>query len=146
MVNLSKKCPICGKKFVKDCNYSYKYWRSKKFCSYKCYWKSLKGKARPDLRKDRINRDGYWYILKPEHPNSGKQGYIAKSRLVVEKHLGRYLEKGEVVHHINHNRQDDRIENLKLYKSAGEHSFKEHTKRDKNGQFKRKSHCNSPLL
>lgn len=33
---------------------------------------------------------------------------------LMEKKLGRPLQKGEVVHHINHNGQDNRIENLML--------------------------------
>ena len=63
----------------------------------------------------RIKRDGYWYILDKNHPYSGKQGYIAEHRLIMEKHLGRYLTKQEAVHHINHNIADNRIKNLMLF-------------------------------
>ena len=40
----------------------------------------------------------------------------------MEKHLGRLLTKQEVVHHINHNMTDNRIENLELFASRGMHT------------------------
>ena len=73
-------------------------------------------------KKTKVLRGGYWYILNKSHPNSGKQGYIAIHQLVMEKYIGRYLRKGEVVHHINHNKLDNRIDNLQLFASHGQHT------------------------
>lgn len=58
--------------------------------------------------------DGYAKILSPNHPFKTKSGYVFEHRLVMEQHLGRYLTKQEDVHHINHIKGDNRIENLKV--------------------------------
>lgn len=58
--------------------------------------------------------DGYIYVYYPTHPNCSKDGYVMEHRIVMEKHIGRLLEQEEVVHHINHNRADNRLENLQL--------------------------------
>jgi len=64
---------------------------------------------------------GYIYIYSPNHPNKTACKYIFEHRLAMEKHLGRYLKREEVVHHKNNIRDDNRIENLKLFKNEKEH-------------------------
>jgi hypothetical protein len=50
-----------------------------------------------------------------------KDGYVMEHRLVVAQHLGRCLQRSEVVHHINHNPTDNRLENLMLFESNQAH-------------------------
>lgn len=72
-------------------------------------------------RKPYIIRSNYKYLYLPEHPHSGKQGYIAEHRVIVENEIGRFLTKSEVVHHKNGDTQDNNIDNLQLCSSPGQH-------------------------
>ena len=61
-----------------------------------------------------ITWNGYKMIYKPEHPHSDGKGYIREHILVMEKHLGRYLTEDEIVHHIDENKLNNDISNLRL--------------------------------
>jgi len=56
----------------------------------------------------------YFLVYQPNHPNKNSNNNVLEHRLVMEKKLGRYLTKDELVHHINGIRDDNRIENLEL--------------------------------
>lgn len=80
------------------------------------------GSKNPAWRGGRItDKQGYVLISNPSHPDARKTGYIFEHRLVMEKHLGRRLEKSEVVHHKNGKVSDNRIQNLELFSSNGAH-------------------------
>ena len=55
---------------------------------------------------------------------------IFEHRAVMEEHIGRKLTEDEVVHHINGDKTDNRLENLQMM-TRGEHSTM-HNKRRKN--------------
>lgn len=65
-----------------------------------------------------INPDGYVILYRPDHPWSGTAGHIREHRLVMAEYLGRPLKDDENVHHINGDRQDNRIENLELWSTS----------------------------
>jgi hypothetical protein len=50
-----------------------------------------------------------------DHPNSDKNGRILEHILVMSNYIGRPIQKGEIIHHKNGIRDDNRIENLELW-------------------------------
>lgn len=65
---------------------------------------------------------GYVYQRVQDHPNKSKHGgYVAVHRLVMERALGRFLSKIEVVDHIDGNTQNNDPSNLRVFASNAEH-------------------------
>lgn len=65
---------------------------------------------------------GYRYCrTNPMHPKANDKGLYPLHRVLVENKLGRLLEPGEDVHHVNENKCDDSIENLAVL-SKSEHT------------------------
>lgn len=64
---------------------------------------------------------GYIMVKAPgEHPDKNSKGYVREHRFIMENYIGRYLTEAEVVHHINGNTGDNRLENLRLMR-LGDH-------------------------
>ena len=74
----------------------------------------LHPRPREVARSWAINKGGYVFILMPNHPKAHKHGYIKRAVLVAEEVLGRHLFPGEVTHHINGIKDDDRPENIQV--------------------------------
>lgn len=77
--------------------------------------RKLKGAGHKKQRSD-----GYISLYYPDYPSSSKDGYVMEHVYIMEQNIGRVLNDNEVVHHKNHIRNDNRIENLQLL------TFKEH--------------------
>jgi hypothetical protein len=69
------------------------------------------------------NNGGYISVMCPKgHPRLQLcQKYIPEHHLVMEMHIGRHLLPDEVVHHKDKNKQNNKIGNLVLFSSNGEH-------------------------
>lgn len=82
-----------------------------------------KGRRGPNAsgwKGGRIMRRGYVMLYMPGHPRADIKGYIPEHQVVACEARGRDLEPGEVVHHVNGVKDDNRPENLEIL-TADEH-------------------------
>ena len=111
--------------------------------------KAHKGKVLSDATRNKISMsnkihgighrkkrcDGYIALYYPEHPKASKSGYVMEHDYLMEQKIGRLLKDNEVVHHINYNRSDNRLENLKLM------TMKEHCSFHAKERWKKRKEC-----
>lgn len=72
-------------------------------------------------------KDGYNLVAAPiGHPYAIDGIYILEHRYVMEKHLGRYLDPSEVVHHKDGNPRNNNIDNLELFANQSNHIAQRH--------------------
>ncbi len=120
-------CDFCKKTFeVKTSRL-----KTAKTCSKECFTKAMKGHRPYHFKGGRLTHRGYKYVLTKSHPSCDRDGYVPEHRLIMEASIGRFLTGTEVVHHINGNRGDNRIENLELHASQASH-MQQHRK---NGRY-----------
>ena len=65
-----------------------------------------------------VNQKGY---IEGRVYRNGVCRQVKQARWIMEKYLGRRLYPAEIIHHINEDRQDNRIENLEV-RTMGSHS------------------------
>ena len=106
-------CKMCGNDF-----FEYASSNERIYCSRKC---AHKIKRIRNWKGGEANSRGYKMIYSPDHPSKTRGKYVLEHRLVMEAHLGRTLNPTEVVHHINHIVDDNRIENLMLFANNNLH-------------------------
>jgi hypothetical protein len=110
-------CQECGKTFTKVPAAIAK--GEGRYCSVACKGVAqsrLTGEKSPHWKgKPKSNVNGYIRI------NRADGNHIFEHRYVMEQHLGRPLRSNEHIHHRNHNKADNRIENLQIV-SPSEHA------------------------
>lgn len=125
-------CPVCGKVF----SVSAKLKRQKQTCSIPCRYKNVKNNGHTY-----VSGNGYTYIKDHSDQRSILSGgYVLLHRKVMEEKLGRLLQPGECVHHVNGIRTDNRPENLELFSSHADHMthhYSESVNRDGIAPFQR---------
>jgi hypothetical protein len=95
-------CQHCGVTFsVKPCR------ATAKFCSISCRAMSWAGNGSPRYKGLPYLNKGYLVFRE-----SGTRRQIRVHRQVMEQHLGRPLKSDEIIHHVNGDKTDNRIENL----------------------------------
>lgn len=111
-VKTSIRCKCCSMKFRTKENHP--------------SWNGGKSKATGGYITVRLYPDDFFYSM------AGKARYVLEHRLVMAEYLGRCLTPFEIVHHKNGIKDDNRIENLELGASNGEH-MREHNKGYRSG-------------
>ena len=113
------ECLYCSKEFVRKNT-------SQKYCSTKCCGFSRKKyfdiPEYLDCADRKIDKNlGYVRVyVGKDYPGASSRGYAYEHRVIMQEKLGRILLKDEHVHHKNHCRWDNCLENLEVM-SASEH-------------------------
>lgn len=105
----------------------YKQWHNSKITS-------TKGSNHQSWKGGKItNKQGYIMIHKPDHHFANISGYVMEHRLIYEEYYNCCLLSWIDIHHINHNRKDNRIENL-ITITRNDH-MRLHIKKDMSNRF-----------
>ena len=133
--NTAGQCRVCGKWFARYNSPSRAERTDGGFCGRTCAGKWRTASNHPNWSGGKkIDKDGYVLVwVGPDHPNAVR-GYVREHRLKMEKKIGRFLLRSEVVHHKNGNKADNRLRNLVLYTNNAEHKKEDINERSRDGR------------
>ena len=115
--------------------------RQRKFCSVACRDAAWMGEGSPIWKGGRtVDPRGYVFVTVPGHPRKR----VMEHRLLMERHLGRPLAQGEVVHHLDGNPSNNVIENLVLIPNNGLHRMGHGAPRSKTDKECSRCHVTKP--
>lgn len=136
---MTKQCVECGNDIESR--------RAKIYCGTAC---RNRGIAK-NRRSYELNGSPTWkggrklcssgYVLVKHPKSTRKDGYIQEHRLIIEEYFGRELRSDEDVHHINGDKQDNRLSNLVVIKREAHmklHALENYQNRERDalGRFK----------
>ena len=106
---VSRECSICGKIFKV---YQKRIDKGEgKVCSQECLFRRREIES---LGNKYIDSQGYIKIHLPRHCLADCKGNVSEHRLKVFNYLKKNLEKNIVIHHIDKNKSNNNLENLKI--------------------------------
>ena len=65
--------------------------------------------------------NGYRCVYHPDHSRAHPNGYVYEHIIVAETKLGRPLEHGEIVHHVDRNKLNNSPDNIQVFPSQAAH-------------------------
>ena len=108
----TKACRVCGEQYLRHERFSDAQWKQSKYCSRACQKKPLSVWSF-------FSEKNRWHVLTQDHK------HIPWARILIWNQIGRPLKPTEVVHHINGDSTDDRLDNLILLPSKRAHALLE---------------------
>jgi len=76
-------------------------------------------KIGPQIGDTLLRKDGYVVVyVGLDYVGATKKGWMLEHRKVMQEYIGRTLQPHELIHHINRDKKDNRIENLKMLDQA----------------------------
>mgnify|MGYP004654831785 CR=1 FL=1 len=76
-----------------------------------------------ELKKlKKINYNGYVAYYMPQHHRAFSNGCVYEHIIMAEQKIGRLLMPEEVVHHVDHNKKNNSLDNLMVFATTADHN------------------------